>query len=151
MTTLLDGRVTVSDFPEIANPLPDLDRELRLRDRLTQTFWIDSRTREDELPPIVAAANDADIIVLALAVRLRSGAGHIAMPPVALTLVSQLAAPQKPMIAVSFGTPYLSRELPSIETYLCAYGVQPVMQTAVAEALYGEHPMTGRLPVTLPK
>jgi len=141
--------VTVSDFPEVANPLPDLDRELRLRDRLTQTFWIDSRTREDELAPIVAAAKDADVIVLGLAVRLRSGAGHIAMPPVALTLVKQLG--QKPVIAVSFGTPYLSRELPSVDAYLCAYGVQPIMQTAVAEALYGEQPITGRLPVKLPK
>jgi len=141
--------VTVSDFPEVANPLPDLDRELRSRDRSTQTFWIDSRTRDDELPPIVAAAQTADVIVLGLAVRARSGAGLIAMPPAARTLVGQLTATAKPVISLSFGTPYLIRELPSPETYLCAYGVQPIMQVAVVKALYGEAPMSGKLPVTV--
>jgi len=139
--------VSVSDFPEVANPLPDFDRELRARDRLTQTFWIDSRTREDELPPIVAAAADKDLVVVALAVRARSGSGQITVPETARKLIAQFTA--KPLIAVSFGTPYLIREIPSVETYLCAYGPQPVMQVAVAQALYGEVPITGKLPVRL--
>jgi hypothetical protein len=36
-----------------------------------------------------------------------------------------------------------------VETYLCAYGIQPVMQVAIAQALYGETPITGKVPVTL--
>src|ERR1051325_9037914 len=112
--------VTVSEFPEVANPLADLDRELRSRDRYTETFSIDSRTRDDELPPIVAAAQRADVIVLALAVRARSGAGVIAMPAAGRTLYTQLAATSKPLIAISFGTPYLIREIPAVETYLWA-------------------------------
>jgi beta-N-acetylhexosaminidase len=138
--------VTVSDFPETVSPLPDFEREMRKR--LTappQTFLIDARTLD--AGPIAAAAKDADIVIFALAVRARSGSGSIAVPEVARTL---LAGIQKPVIAISFGTPYLLREIPTAGTYICAYGVQPVMQLAAVQALFGEAPLSGKLPVTIP-
>jgi beta-glucosidase-like glycosyl hydrolase len=138
--------VTVSDFPEVLSPLPDFEREMRKR--LTgppQTFLVDSRTLD--VGPIAAAAKDADVVIFALAVRARSGSGSIAVPEAARTL---LAGIQKPVIAVSFGTPYLLREIPTAGTYVCAYGVQPVMQLAAVQALFGEAPVSGKLPVTIP-
>ena len=54
------------------------------------------------------------------------------------------------MIGIAFGTPYLLREVPSVGTYICAYGIQPVMQVAAASAIFGDAPFSGRLPVTIP-
>jgi beta-N-acetylhexosaminidase len=138
--------VAVSDFPETVSPLPDFEREMRKR--LTappQPFLIDARTLD--AGPIAAAAKDADVVIFALAVRARSGSGSIAVPEVARTL---LAGIQKPVIAISFGTPYLLREIPTAGTYVCAYGVQPVMQLAAVHALFGEAPIWGKLPVSIP-
>jgi beta-N-acetylhexosaminidase len=140
--------VTVSDFPEIVSPLPDFEHEMRRR--LTappQTFLIDSRTLD--AGPIAAAAKNADAVVFALAVRARSGSGSIAVPEVARKLLADLGG-KVPTIAVSFGTPYLLREVPSVGTYFCAYGIQPVMQVAAVQGLFGEAPVTGKLPVTIP-
>ncbi len=142
--------VTVSDFPEMASPLADFEREVRRR--LTaplQTFLIDSRTPSDEARLITAAAQNADAVIFALAVRTRSGSGSIAVPEVARKLVADLGA-RIPAIAISFGTPYLLREIPTAGTYLCAYGIQPVMQEAAVHALFGEAPLSGKLPVTIP-
>jgi beta-N-acetylhexosaminidase len=97
----------------------------------------------------VAAAENADVVILALAVRVRSGAGSIAVPAAARDLVQAVAA-KRPVIAISFGTPYLLREIPATGTYICAYGIQPVMQEAVAAAMFGETPFEGRLPVSIP-
>ena len=33
-------------------------------------------------------------------------------------------------IAIAFGSPYLLKEIPSVGTYFCVYGIQPVMQLA---------------------
>jgi beta-N-acetylhexosaminidase len=138
--------ITVSDFPETVSPLPDFEREMRKRLTLPpQTFLIDSRTLDADA--IAAAAKDADAVVFALAVRARSGAGSIAVPEVARTLLAGMHAP---VVAISFGTPYLLREIPTAATYVCAYGVQPVMQLAAVYALFGEAPVTGKLPVTIP-
>jgi beta-glucosidase-like glycosyl hydrolase len=141
--------IVVSEFPETVNPLPEFASELRRRlgSAPPAVTLVDARTHEHELPQIVADAEKADVVVVALAVRARSGAGQIAVPDAARKLVAQL---RKPVIAVSFGTPYLLREIPSVGTYLCAYGIQPVVQVAAVHALFGEAPVTGKLPVTIP-
>jgi len=140
--------ITVSDFPETLSPLPDFEREMRKR--LTpppQTFLIDSRTLD--VGPIAAASQNADVVIFALAVRARSGSGVLAVPEVARKLFADLGT-RTPAIAISFGNPYLLREIPSAGTYVCAYGVQPVMQLAAVRALFGEAPLSGKLPVTIP-
>ncbi len=140
----------VSDFPEVAAPLPDLDREVarRLKTR-PQTMLIDGRTCAEDVTKIAASAKSADVVLVALAVRARSGAGQIAVPAAARQLIADLA-PAVPLVAVSFGSPYLLREVPAAGTYVCAYGISPVMQVAAAQALFGEIPIRGKLPVTIP-
>jgi len=143
--------LVVSELAESGNPLPDLDRELRRR--LTtppQLFFLDGRAAEGDLAPIVEAAGSADVIVVALAVRARSGAGTIAVPPIARQLLGRLAVSRAPIVAVSFGSPYLLRDLPALRTYLCAYGIQPPLALAAVAALFGEAPIGGKLPVTIP-
>ncbi|MCU1347552.1 MAG: Beta-N-acetylhexosaminidase Beta-lactamase, partial [Acidobacteria bacterium] len=142
--------VVVSDFPELANPLPEL--ETALRERLARppaTFVLDARATESDAAPVLDAARDADVILIALAVRARSGAGTIRIPLIAREAIARLAALRVPHVAVSFGNPYLIHEAPALRTYLCAYGVQPVLQLAAVRALFGEAELTGRLPVTL--
>jgi beta-N-acetylhexosaminidase len=142
--------LVVSEFPEIGSPLPDFDRELRTRLETPPTqFVLDARSRADEVDAIINAAISADLVVVGLAVRTRSGSGKINMPDVARVAVERLAA-IRPVVAVAFGSPYLLREVPSVQTYLAAYGVQPVMQIAAVQALFGEQPISGHLPVTLP-
>jgi beta-N-acetylhexosaminidase len=149
-----DARVVelvVSELAEVNNPLPEVDRELRRRLATPpQLFFLDSRAAEADLAPIVEAAASADVIVVALAVRARSGAGTIAVPLVARQLLDRLAKGRAPIVAVSFGSPYLLRDLPSLRTYLCAYGIQPPLARAAVAALFGEAPITGKLPVTIP-
>jgi beta-glucosidase-like glycosyl hydrolase len=110
------------------DPLNDFERELRAR----------TEVRED-----------AELTIVAFAIRARSGAGTIALPAKAKEIVESLD-PSK-TIGIAFGTPYLLREVPRLTTYLCAWGPQPVLQVAAAQALFGEAPISGRLPVTIPR
>jgi len=143
--------VGVSDFPETTTPVAELDRELRKRlEKPPQTFTLDPRSNDNDVAPIVDAAKDADVVILALAIRTRSGAGQIAVPAVAQRAIEQLASSRAKQIAIAFGTPYLLREIPKVPTYICAYGPQPVLQIAAARALFGETKITGKLPVTIP-
>jgi len=143
--------LSVSDFAETVDPLAGVTKEIAKRvTRKPVSFFLDSRSRIEDAKPVLDAAANADVVVLALGIRVRSGAGQIAIPEAARVVIEGLPANVK-TIAVSFGSPYLVRDLPRVPTYLCAYGVQPVMQTAVVQALFGESPITGRLPVTLPK
>jgi len=132
----------VADLLKQGNPLSELERELKKRADV-QTILIDSRSTQAEADAILA--KQSDWLVLALAIRARSGSGSIAVP----ATVRNLALPSN-TIAISFGSPYLLREIPTVPTYLCAYGIQPVMQSAAVRALFGEAKVSGKLPVTIP-
>ena len=129
----------------------DLTRELeRHLEMPIETSSLDARSTEEEIAEAVENAGRSDVVLLSLFVRFRSGEGTIAVPEPARIAVERIAAAGKRIVAVAFGSPFLIQELPQLRTYLVAYGGQEVMQVAVARALCGEAPITGRLPVTIP-
>jgi beta-glucosidase-like glycosyl hydrolase len=93
-----------------------------------------------------ATPDDADVLVLLLALRPKSGAGRIFVPDDIQRLAAQHA---KKTIAIAFGSPYVLHELGDVSTFVCAWGVQPLLQAAAIRAIRGEFPMTGKLPVQL--
>ncbi|MDX1583358.1 MAG: glycoside hydrolase family 3 C-terminal domain-containing protein, partial [Thermoanaerobaculia bacterium] len=144
--------IVIGDFPDKPGLMTTFHRELsrRLEDP-PERFVLDRRSGPDDLAPIRAAVDRADLVILALTVRTRSGEGAVAIPAMARDLVEEISiAEKKRSIALSFGSPYLLRELPFLETYLAAYGIQPVMQKAAVRAIFGETAIEGRLPVTIP-
>jgi beta-N-acetylhexosaminidase len=64
--------------------------------------------------------------------------------------VDQLTASGKPVTLVALGNPYLLRDFPAVSAYLATYSTAPPAETAAVRALFGEIPIQGRLPVTIP-
>jgi beta-N-acetylhexosaminidase len=129
----------------------DLNRELKSRlESPAEMGVLDGRSSEAEVAAVLASASRADLVLLALFVRFQSGRGSIVLPGAAKEAIERLPASGPRVVAISFGSPYVLRELPKLATYLCAWGSQTDMQVAVARALFGEAPITGHLPVTIP-
>jgi hypothetical protein len=53
-------------------------------------------------------------------------------------------------ILVAFGNPYLLQQIPSVSTYVVAWGGFPVSQTAAGRSVIGVTSTTGRLPISIP-
>lgn len=65
-------------------------------------------------------------------------------------LIDDLVATKKPVALVAMGNPYLLRNFPDVAAYMTTYStVQPAEISAV-KALFGEIPIGGKLPVTIP-
>lgn len=140
----------ISDFAEVSSPVAAFVSAIAARTESRPVpVVLDARSTEEDAARAADAAGGADLVILALAIRTRSGAGHIAIPPAALRAIAMLPAGVE-TVAVSFGSPYVLREFPSVPTYLCAWGPQPVLQQAAARALFGETAIGGTLPVTIP-
>ena len=82
--------------------------------------------------------------------RARSGKGKIVLPEAGRRAIEKVLAAGKPVVAVSFGSPYVVRDFPAMRTYLAAWGAQEVCQSAAVRALFGEAAIGGKLPVTIP-
>lgn len=91
-----------------------------------------------------------DLVIASAYLQPVAHAGSVAAEGSYQRLVESLATAGRPVMAISFGSPYLLSSHPSVPTYLLAWGSAPVSQRAAARALLGEAAVTGRLPISLP-
>lgn len=96
----------------------------------------------------LAAAAKADVIVLGAHVAVVIAQGSIGLESKYLEFLAELAALGKPTVLVSFGSPYIGRQVPA-DAYVCAYGETEAAQQAAAMLLAGERPFRGTAPVSL--
>jgi beta-glucosidase-like glycosyl hydrolase len=90
-------------------------------------------------------------VVFATSVRPIAWRGSVALPDSLARLIGQTAARQ-PTVLVSLGSPYLLNQIPDFAgAFLIAWSDVPATERAVARALTGGAPITGRLPVSLPQ
>jgi beta-glucosidase-like glycosyl hydrolase/CubicO group peptidase (beta-lactamase class C family) len=132
-------------------PVPgeDLERELSHRFDSVITVRADTRFRNAanlKLPP----PDSYDVAILALFVRVSDRKGNVDVPEEQAALAEQLYNSGKPVVTIAFGSPYLIERFPKAETWLSAFGISDVAQISMARALFGEIPIQGHLPVTIP-
>ncbi|OLE46417.1 MAG: hypothetical protein AUG46_09755 [Acidobacteria bacterium 13_1_20CM_3_58_11] len=151
----LDGtkpsRALLLAFYADPEPYPgeDLERELRSRFDSVTTLRADTRFANAgilKLPP----PESYDIAILALFVRVSDRKGNVDVPAEQAALAEQIYKTDKPVITVGFGSPYLIERFPQAETWLAAFGISDVAQISAARALFGQIPVRGHLPVTVP-
>jgi beta-N-acetylhexosaminidase len=51
---------------------------------------------------------------------------------------------------IAMGNPYLAADFPKIENYMCTFSNASVSELAAVKALFGEIPIRGHLPVSIP-
>jgi len=151
----LDGtkpsRALLLAFYADPEPYPgeDLEGELRARFDSVTTLRADTRFVDAsilKLPP----PDSYDVAILALFVRVSDRKGNVDVPAEQAALAEQVYKTGKPVITVAFGSPYLIERFPQAETWLAAFGISDVAQISAARALFGEIPVRGHLPVTVP-
>jgi beta-glucosidase-like glycosyl hydrolase/CubicO group peptidase (beta-lactamase class C family) len=130
-------------------PGEDLERELRNRFDSLIALRADTKFLKADLLKL-PSANSYDVAVLAFFVRVSDRKGDVAIPPEQAAVAEQIAKAGKPVIYLGMGSPYLIESFPNAETWLAAFGISDVAQISVARAMFGEIPVRGHLPVTIP-
>jgi beta-N-acetylhexosaminidase len=110
---------------------------------------VSDATAAAELSALAGRAASADVVVVSAYVTPREYQGTVEAGAGFAAFVERLAQAGRPVVAVSFGSPYLLRSFPSVPGYVAAWGREPVCQQAAARALLGQAPIGGRLPVTI--
>jgi beta-N-acetylhexosaminidase len=117
---------------------------------LSATVKVDDRTTDAEYAAVATRADSADLLIVSAYVSPREFTGTVGAQAGFTRFVEKFALSGKPIIVLSFGSPYLLSAFPSVSSYLLAWGGSPVSQRAAALALLGEREINGRLPISLP-
>ncbi len=120
--------------------------------RRLETLVLDERSSEAEVKKALERAKDADLVIISMYGRVRTGqANSGALPEPGARALDKLIERKAPLVGISFGNPYLLMNYPELKTYMVAYGDMPSLQRAAARALLGEIDVVGRLPISLPQ
>ena len=134
-------------------------RQLRSRVRDVNLFEV-NQTAAFSTTAVLAAVGQAERVIVAVYAVPQGGKkvlvdgewkNTLALPESQAALLrSILERAAARTVVVAMGNPYLIGSYPRIETYLCTFASVPVAETSAIKALFGEIPITGRLPVDLP-
>ncbi|MGH7497583.1 MAG: hypothetical protein ACREL3_01895, partial [Gemmatimonadales bacterium] len=89
------------------------------------------------------------VTIFAAAGKPAAACGTVGLNPEFAALIGATAR-ARPTILVSLGNPYIISQLPEVGSYLIGWCSNPATEQAVARALAGAAPITGRLPISLP-
>ncbi len=132
--------------------------ELRNRAPNAKVFYVDASNAISLSNDVLAAVQSAPrVIALAESVpsprrttegHANGSAGMELGPSQLLASIAKTAGNKT--IVVAFGNPYIGVGVSGIQTYICTFSNTPVSASSLASALFGETPIHGRLPVTIP-
>ena len=128
-------------------------REFRARIPDARVIYVDPRFAAGMSDEVLKAVDEAETVVGAVYVIPNAGkvGNSVAMADATGTLLQQMldhGAGKTVMVAM--GNPYLASDFPKIENYMCTFSNATVSEVAAIKALFGEIPIRGHLPVTIP-
>lgn len=136
-----------------------LEREIRTRMPGADVVYVDPRVAPSKTRSVLQAVDQARAVVVAVyivpsAARSRklgrSGKHPASLPDSTSALLEKILARAGDKTAVlAMGNPYLSDDFPGIQNYICTFSNVTVSEVSAARALFGEIPMSGRMPVNL--
>src|SRR6266567_7398642 len=115
------------------------------------TIVLDDRSSDVEVTKAIDKATRADIVIVSMYGRVRTGqARSVALPEPGTRALNELIERHVRLVGISFGNPYILMSFPRLQTYLVAYGDMQSLQEETAQALLGRQDLKGRLPISLP-
>ena len=128
-------------------------REFRARIQDARVIYVDPRIAAGMSDEVLKAVDEAQTVVAAVYVIPTAGkiGNSMAMADVTGTLLQQvLDHGAEKTAVVAMGNPYLASDFTKIENYMCTFSNATVSEVGAIKALFGEIPIRGHLPVTIP-
>jgi beta-N-acetylhexosaminidase len=122
------------------------DAEMGARYPRLRSETIGRNTPETYYDALLREAVRSDLVVVSLYITALSYQGTVALPEETTEFLAALSEAGVPHVVVSFGNPYLLRELNGVQSYVLAWSGSEASQRAAAGALFGEFEISGTTP-----
>jgi beta-N-acetylhexosaminidase len=137
-----------------------LERQIQARAPGSTVFYVDPRiatAMTDEILKSVESAQAVVAAVYAVPVAGRAIQGKTGVTNTVSLAEESAAVLQKILdrasaktVVLAMGNPYVAQDFPTVQHYICAFSNASVSEISAAKAIFGEIPIHGRLPVTIP-
>jgi beta-N-acetylhexosaminidase len=138
-----------------------LERQIKMRVPDANVIYTDPQLSGVLADNILHAAAEADKVVVAVYASPTAGKmiakadggvqNSVSLPEEGANLLRQIlkTGAAKTMV-MAMGNPYLAKDFPEVQNYLCTFSAAQVSESSAVKALFGEIEIHGHLPVTIP-
>ena len=137
-----------------------LEQQIRARVPDAHVMYVDPRIAAGMMDDVMSNVNQAESVVAAVYVIPSAGkvANTQGQPKNSVALVDATGALLQNIlqhaasrtVVLAMGNPYLAKDFPAVENYLCAFSNATVSEQSAVKALFGEIAIHGHLPVSIP-
>jgi beta-N-acetylhexosaminidase len=137
-----------------------LERQILARVPDAHVLYVDPRSAAGMSGPVLEAVDAAEKVVAAVYVIPTAGRAIPAAGGLTNTvsmadangnlLNAILARAASRTMVLAMGNPYLAQDFPAVQNYICTFSNATVSELSAVKALFGEMPVRGHLPVTIP-
>lgn len=120
-----------------------------MRERFGELSVVELGTAAETFPQGRGSVSVDATGVCAIFSKVRAFKGRRGLDPAIREKLRQVLASTRRTVVISFGDPFVLLELPPCSAAICTYDDAEVSQLAAVEALCGERPFLGKLPVRL--
>lgn len=138
-----------------------LARQIRARVPDANILYVDPRVAAGMSDEVLKAVGEAGTVVAAVYVIPTAGkvaanaqggmTNSVELADATGALLNQvLGRAADKTVVLAMGNPYLASDFPAVQTYLCTFSNAAVSEVSAVKALFGEIPVRGHLPVSIP-
>ena len=125
--------------------------EVRARSKGMRATLLDPQVGTTEIDDIISRTMPGcSTNVVAAFVTVGAYRGNVNLAGAYPELMKRILQQPAPVVMISLGSPYLLRAFPDVSSYLATFSTAQTAEVAAVKALFGEIPITGRSPVTIP-
>jgi beta-N-acetylhexosaminidase len=124
--------------------------EVKRRSSNLQTFVANPAMPETELAAIATAVSACKQVYVAAFITVGAYRGSVALEGGLNGFVTSVVKSNVPVALISLGSPYLLRYFPDVSAYAATFSTSRTSEIAAARAIFGEIPIQGKLPVSIP-
>ena len=116
----------------------------------SQIAIVDASMNAAALAAVVGDTSKCSAIVVAAFATVAANRGTVGLNGELTPFIAKLTEGTVPVTIVAMGNPYLLSAFPKTAAYLATFSSTPPSESSAVKALFGEIPISGRMPVTIP-
>jgi beta-N-acetylhexosaminidase len=128
----------------------EFTQEVRRREKNATVMALDASMPAPTLDAAVEKMGACESFAVAAFAAVAAYRGEVGLGGELPHLLDALFAAGKPVVLIAMGNPYLVRSFPKAAAFLLTFSTVPPSETAAVKALFGEMPIRGHLPVSIP-
>jgi beta-N-acetylhexosaminidase len=125
-------------------------QEVRRREKNATVIQLDASLPAASLDAAVQKTAGCESVAVAAFASVAAFRGDVALGGDFPRMLDALFATGKPVALIALGNPYLVRSFPKASAFLLTFSTVPPSEAAAVQALFGESPIRGHTPVTIP-